>query len=170
MKKQPIEIGSVLYVEEACLPSLVVIEFFPDGDGYEGDTSPTYLVRPLMPLCEFSEADKQAGLPGCHFVRDGEWLWRNEEMFFLEGDGDLVLTERILWIRVSDPEEFSDKVHVIGKVSPTALRAVQKKILELILNEDSFSSMKKEDLLPRVNFQGAIDFALESWSASPSIT
>lgn len=146
--------GDVVHVAEACLPYLVIEDFYPDGEEEGG--APTYTTRPLQPLSDFSRADKEAGLPGCRFVRNHEWLWEDE---IREAEGeDLVITGRVIRLVVEDPRDFSERVRIVGRISPGALDALQRKLLAIVLSEDN--PFEGIDLEPREAFDAAISLAL----------
>lgn len=149
-------IGDVIYVDEACLPPLVISAYYPEGEN-EGDP-PTYIAHPLQSLSNFSRADKEAGIPGCSYIRNTDWIWRD----LTEGEEeDLVITSRTIRLFAKDTKDFSEGVHVVGKVSNRVFPKLQEKILDLAFDEDSpFHHLTEEDLRPRKDFDSAIDLAL----------
>jgi hypothetical protein len=159
--KQQFQVGDVLYVVGACLPPLLIISFCEKGE--YGDDLPTYITRALQPLSDFTEHDKEVGLPGCYYLRGSEWLSRDQ---ILEMQGDLVVTGRVVRLCVADQKEFEGGVELTGRIAATV---VEEKI-EWKLFDDAFrdNPLTEEDRVPRDNFFEAIDLAMADFQETLS--
>lgn len=151
----PVANGTVLVVKDVRLPPLVVVAYFPDGEWDEG--VPAYFTYALQPLASFSEADREAGLPGYYRVRTAEWVHRDP---ILEDEGDLVLTTCAVHMVVADLVDFAKRTRVVGRVSLEALAGLERECVALIEGPDS--GLTNEELHPRDVFAEVISRTLRN--------
>lgn len=156
MTTSHVQIGDILHIQEKCLPPLLVDRYYPEGEFGEGGL-PIYITRALMSLSDFTNEDREVGLPGCYLIRESEWVFQDKE---LEDEGDLVVTGDTVRLAVSDWEVFTTRVGVVGRVKDSVISGIDQKLTNLI--DDGLRGLTKEDLLPRQHFSEAIRLALHS--------
>jgi hypothetical protein len=149
-----IKAGDVVHIAGGCLPHILIDSYESEGlwEGMDGGR-PMYVGYALAQLSDFSEADRAAGLPGCHFVRDAQWHHRNP---LLTTEGDLVVTDQPVYLL----ECMLGEVMVVGRVTDDTHRDAAEKRLNML---DTLDCLTEEDLQPRDTLRQATLLALQAW-------
>jgi hypothetical protein len=148
--------GEVLYVAGASLPYILIVSYEAEGlwEGEDG-SSPMYVGYAVVSLSDFTQSDKEEGLLGCHFVRDAQWLARDETLLL---EGDMVVTDQVMYLL----ECMFPHAEVVRRVSEEVLAESERK------REDfsAFARIPEDVMLARMNLRNATLVASKAFLAT----
>ena len=108
------EVGDVVYLEGTGL-NVVLAEYHPEGlwEGPDGNRQ-MFLAYCLEATTTFPEEDREKGIPYFYYLRDGDWIERDE---ILELSGDMYITDHHLYLL----ECMFEQGKVVGKIAVDAI-------------------------------------------------
>jgi hypothetical protein len=140
----------------ACLPPILIVAYAADGmwEGKDG-SRPMYVGYAVVSLSDLTRSDKEAGLPGCHYVRDAQWLARDNALLL---EGDMVVTDEVFYLL----ECMFPHTEVVGRVSEEVLAESARK------REDfsAFARIPEDAMHTRMNLHNATLVANKAFLAT----
>jgi hypothetical protein len=133
---------------------LLIIDDY-SKDGFWEESSAMYLAFQLVSMNQYTEHDKELGVPGTTFVRDDEWLVELDPVFYKIGEETILITPDPFYV----PAAQVHKNMVMAQVVPDVLHRAKKKMIEYALE---FScGLEESDFYVRDSLRDGAGFAIK---------